>query len=580
MEGRPVPGRRRHGFDQGTLPLAYGDLDGDGVLEVIVPSEAAQGPPQAELRAVSGKTGQPLWSHTLPAGKYAMTEIPPAAVTDLDQDGRADVVALELDDVTKPTGRIAWLRGLNGADGQEKWSTRFDVASSWGSIDSQETRQRCRPRPLLLRTAAGPTWIALNLWDQSERAVVIDAMGKTVSDFRLTSEQGMHRGEFRLWACDADGDGNDEILLANRDQLMAIPPLDPDRPLWQRPVFNLWSDEIEGVLPAAGGAGPSVIVRRVSPPGAVYALDAASGRMIWIAAAPTPRREGHQVMLDRKQVALLDAGRDKQPPHLFFQHQFVSQVCEASPAAEEPDEEDGAPRPDATVARPARAPVSRVPARLSSDQNDPRQIRTLPWAQGDGSVWDTAPFVAWGLFYSLGLVYVPGAYVFRLIRDRRWSLRPAADACHRRLGADGGAGGRQRFLAARTIGQGVTGNPVLPCVRRRRSAGTMGDGISVASGRRLVAATVLAAGLTAGVVLWVAQTQGMGLQPGERYAWDGWYWIWFFGAYDMCWLLTLALPVVGTFARSPAGGGCVNRGVLNAIGRRRQLGKPTKARAS
>ena len=43
-----------------------------------------------------------------------------------------------------------------------------------------------------------------------------------------------------------------------------------------------------------------------------------------------------------------------------------------------------------------------------------------------------------------------------------------------------------------------------------------------------LAATVLAAGLMAGVVLWVAQTQGMGLQPGERYAWDGWYWIWFF----------------------------------------------------
>jgi hypothetical protein len=62
-----------------------------------------------------------------------------------------------------------------------------------------------------------------------------------------------------------------------------------------------------------------------------------------------------------------------------------------------------------------------------------------------------------------------------------------------------------------------------------------------------LAATVLATGLTASVVLAVAQTQGMGLQPGERYAWDGWYWVWFFGAYQMCWLLTLALPVVGTF---------------------------------
>ena len=102
---------------------------------------------------------------------------------------------------------------------------------------------------------------------------------------------------------------------------------------------------------------------------------------------------------------------------------------------------------------------------------------------------------------------------------------------------------------------------------------------SVAIGRGLAGRDGSGRRPEAGVILWVAQRQGMGLQPGERYAWDGWYWIWFFGAYDMCWLLTLALPVVGTFRAVSAGGGCVDRGVLNAIGRRRQRGKPTKARA-
>jgi hypothetical protein len=115
-------------------------------------------------------------------------------------------------DPDKTNGRIAWLRGRSGADGREMWSSRFDVASSWGRIDSQEVRQRCRPRPLALRTANGPPLIALNLWDQSERVVVVDARGQTVSNFRLTTEQGTHRGEFRLWSCDADGDGGDEIL--------------------------------------------------------------------------------------------------------------------------------------------------------------------------------------------------------------------------------------------------------------------------------------------------------------------------------------------------------------------------------
>jgi outer membrane protein assembly factor BamB len=544
----PGAGAPAHRFDQGTLPLAYGDLDGDGTLEIIVAAETAEGPPAAVLRAVNGKTGQPMWSHSLPDGNYALTDIPPAVVTDLDQDGRADVVALDFADGTAPNGRIAWLRGRSGADGREMWSSRFDVASSWGRIDSQEVRQRCRPRPLALRTANGPPLIALNLWDLSERVVVVDARGQTVSDFRLTTEQGTHRGEFRLWSCDADGDGGDEILLTNRDHLMAIRPQAPDRPLWQRPVSSLWSDEIEGVLPRTGEFPALVVVRRVALPGSVYALDAADGRMIWEAEAPTPRREGHQVLLDRKQIALLDAGRHGQLPGLFFQHQFVSRVCEASPAVEPPVAAGGVLPDQAGVAPPTRVSASRVPARLSEDQNDPRSVRRLPWALEEGSWRDYGKFTAWGLFYSLCLVYVPAAYLLRMVRDRRWSLQRlllmpvvAALALMAAL-----AGGNDASLLE-PLGKALLAILYFPvCV-----AGVRLVRWSIARRWQRVAiwlaATVLAAGLMAGVVLWVAQTQGMGLQPGEHYAWGGWYWIWFFGAYDMCWLLTLALPVVGTF---------------------------------
>jgi len=548
----PGAGAPGHRFDQGILPLAYGDLDGDGTLDLVVAGEAATDAPVAELRAVNGKTGQALWSHPLASGRFALTEIPPAAVADLDQDQRADVVALEFADTTAPGGRIAWLRGLGGGDGREMWSSRFEVASSWGRIDSQEVRQRCRPRPLTLRAAGGPPLIALNLWDQSERVVVVDAKGQTVSDFRLTSDQGTHRGEFRLWSCDADGDGGDEILLTNRDQLMAIRPQTPDKPRWQRPVTSLWSDEVEGVVPGAGQSPAVVVVRRVGPPGAVYAVDAARGRLVWQADAPTPRREGHQVFFDRAQTALLDAGCGGQLPHLFFQHEFVSRVCQASPAAESatadpPVAKGGAGPPQTVSARPAPLSASRVPARLTGDRDDSRRVRQLPWALEAGSWRDYALFSAWGLFYSLGLIYLPGAYLLGMIRARRWSLQrlllmPAVAALALMAALAGGNDASlleplgKAILAIVYWPVWVAGVQLVRWALARRW-------------QRLaiwLATTVAAAGLMAALILMIAQSQGMGLQPGDRYAWDGWYWIWFFGAYDLCWLLTLALPVVGT----------------------------------
>ena len=40
--------------------------------------------------------------------------------------------------MTKPAAEsLGW--GINGGEGQEKWSSQFDVASSWGRMDSQET---------------------------------------------------------------------------------------------------------------------------------------------------------------------------------------------------------------------------------------------------------------------------------------------------------------------------------------------------------------------------------------------------------------------------------------------------------
>ncbi len=60
-------------------------------------------------------------------------------------------------------------------------------------------------------------------------------------------------------------------------------------------------------------------------------------------------------------------------------------MCEASPAVEPPVAASGALPQKAGVVPPTRVSASRVPARLSGAQNDPRSVRRLPWALEEGS---------------------------------------------------------------------------------------------------------------------------------------------------------------------------------------------------
>ena len=68
--------------------MQYGDLDGDGGLDVVLRSYATStsGPTTFELRAVSFRDGKTLWAHPIRDEKATF------AVGDLDGDGRAEVV--------------------------------------------------------------------------------------------------------------------------------------------------------------------------------------------------------------------------------------------------------------------------------------------------------------------------------------------------------------------------------------------------------------------------------------------------------------------------------------------------------
>ncbi len=217
-------------MDTGWIAVSYGDVNQDGVLDVIVPGEvqdeiAKQADShQQELLALDGKTGQPLWRKALPTTRdlrHAFSDLPPPLMIDLDDDGQMEMVLLTF---SGQTDAVARLQAIEGQSGQSRWSSEFTVPGSSGQLSNDVRRAPHRPRPMALRTAARLPLICLNLWDGPERVVVVDAEGKTVTDFRLHTERGFHRGDFRVWACDADRDGNDDLILTHHDQLMAIRP--------------------------------------------------------------------------------------------------------------------------------------------------------------------------------------------------------------------------------------------------------------------------------------------------------------------------------------------------------------------
>jgi outer membrane protein assembly factor BamB/predicted Ser/Thr protein kinase len=535
-------------FGQGAIALTYGDLDADGVLDIVVPAEAGSEHAQDghEMRAFNGQSGQLMWRCDLPPAREngrEFSDTPPPLIEHLDGDRYPEVVLLSFEPDQQPGRSVARVRALEGRGGQQRWACQWEVSNACGRFLGDEGSMACRPRPLAVRSADGPPLICLNFWGSPERVVILDAAGQTVSDYQLRTHGGYRNGRFRVWTCDTDADGNDEILLTNADQLMAARPRSLEQPLWQRPATGLWGDVIEGILPADQNQGPRVVVRRADPPSAIFALDAATGETVWSLPCPTPRWEGQPVWLQAEDLALLCDGSGDQPPWWFFQHQFVSRVQEA---AWGPTGHDRAGGSTAGV-----TPGTRVAARLAGRSDDPRRCRPLPWSSPELRFSALAAAGAWAAFYGACLVYLPGVYLIRSVRRRHWSLKwflllpavvvpplmavlidapelPRPDIMTKLL------------LAAFTL-------PVLLAVVRLSAWAYQRRWRPVTA---WLVATVVISGALAALVLTVAQSvEQVALQPGERYAWDHWWFICLYGGYLTACLLVAVVAITAGVRR-------------------------------
>ena len=144
---------------------AFGDLDGDGGLDVVLRTYATStpGPTSFELRALSLRDGKTLWTHPL---RDANRDARPAfTVGDLDGDGRAEVVVR--DQPPGGTQAAVEIAALDGRDGAARWAWRGgDVDVPYRSIG---------PSHLADFDGKGRRDVCL---DVGKRVVILDGQGR------------------------------------------------------------------------------------------------------------------------------------------------------------------------------------------------------------------------------------------------------------------------------------------------------------------------------------------------------------------------------------------------------------------
>jgi len=243
---QPLCGRDHAGQPSATpFACVFADLDGDGVLDVII--EAGSPDADGEVRAFSGKDGTPLWTWAppprLPGGGRSEGSRATLAVGDLDGDGRPEVVVLHAIDGAAPGGQAAphaEVVALDGATGRPKWSWREPIDSDYNGTGNGAIRSRVTP---LIVNLDGGKRRAVCVWtyhyQTKGQIILLDAEGKelqrrSVKFCRNGDGWKQYRDDpqdsyppyygtlFRVWAVDLDGDGTDELVYFSSDKLRVL----------------------------------------------------------------------------------------------------------------------------------------------------------------------------------------------------------------------------------------------------------------------------------------------------------------------------------------------------------------------
>jgi hypothetical protein len=444
---------------------AFGDLDGDGGLDVVLRTYATStpGPTTFELRALSLRDGKTLWTHPMrDANRDAKAAF---TVGDLDGDGRAEVVVRD-----RPPGdtqTAVEIAALDGRDGAARWAWHGgDVGVPYGSIG-----------PLHLADFDGKGRRNVCL-DVGEWVVILDGQGHE----RAGREAAGKRGTIAACA-DLDGDGRGVLLVQGDDRLSAC--RGDLSELWSRPN----RERVEQVVPSQSGRPATVILE------SMLALDGAKGHTLW------KGRPGRA----------LDAGPSAKSPRALTVDHDATILSKVLP----------------TTREGAFEPARGMPAPPGLARDDPRWTRPLPWSREGGGLLAPQFVLALGGLALINVV-VPLLILKLATRRRVWSVRmllalPAVVAIPMTafltfVSATPSMAGASAGQAIASFGRATLGGmPIVIYVA------LVGESLIRRRRRRLVKLAVLGVLATAVLAGFPLLADGLGRPALEHYTWTDWY---------------------------------------------------------
>jgi outer membrane protein assembly factor BamB/tRNA A-37 threonylcarbamoyl transferase component Bud32 len=270
-----------HSFSP-SVPSVFVDVNGDGVLDVVVPIEVAYD--RYELRALDGRNGRTLWQHPLPNGHPHLDLLAKTA-----GGGPPDVlVATSVAHYGPPPqdphhGRDyhtqVVLSALNAKDGKPQWT--------WsGPADNQHVAWRVVPADLEGR---GRCWVcqwAIRDWNSRRTEIVIlDPEGQPRHTVDLTPPSDKkERGG--LWVHDLDGSGREQLVFVSHGKVRAL-GVPFDKPRWEWPLPE-GTGRVVAIQPTADRRSAVVVVRAGAT---LFGLAGPTGQPLWERPLPDGARD-------------------------------------------------------------------------------------------------------------------------------------------------------------------------------------------------------------------------------------------------------------------------------------------------